>query len=176
MPSIISTSSRKHETISPSTSMPSVSQPSKPPASPLPEAGELTPALIKQAFGAGLPEVYPPCEDLPPRPPSLCAGCPHRLVFTVLRDMKAVVSGDIGCYTLGATPPLSAVHSTIDMGASLSVAHGLELADVTGAPSAPLLASSGTAPSRIRASRACSVPSTTPGWARCAYSIIAPRP
>lgn len=44
--------------------------------------------------------------------------------------MKAIVSGDIGCYTLGATAPLNAVHSTIDMGASLSVAHGLELADV----------------------------------------------
>ena len=53
--------------------------------------------------------------------------------------MKAVVSGDIGCYTLGATPPLSAVHSTIDMGASLSVAHGLELADVTGRTKRPVV-------------------------------------
>lgn len=102
----------------------------QPPVCPLPEAGELTPALIKKSFGIALPQGHPPCDDLPPRPPSLCAGCPHRLVFTVLRDMKAIVSGDIGCYTLGATAPLSAVHSTIDMGASLSVAHGLELADV----------------------------------------------
>ncbi len=102
----------------------------QPPVCPLPEAGELTPALIKKSFGVALPQGHPPCDDLPPRPPSLCAGCPHRLVFTVLRDMKAIVSGDIGCYTLGATAPLSAVHSTIDMGASLSVAHGLELADV----------------------------------------------
>lgn len=102
----------------------------QPPAGLLPEAGELTPALIKRAFGVALPEAYAPLDDLPPRPPSLCAGCPHRLVFTVLRDMKAIVSGDIGCYTLGATAPLSAVHSTIDMGASLSVAHGLELANV----------------------------------------------
>lgn len=102
----------------------------QPPAGPLPEAGELTPALIKRAFGVELPQALAPCEDLSPRPPSLCAGCPHRLVFTVLRDMKAIVSGDIGCYTLGATAPLNAVHSTIDMGASLSVAHGLELADV----------------------------------------------
>lgn len=102
----------------------------QPPACPLPEAGELTPALIKKAFGVTLPEAYAPRDDLPPRPPSLCAGCPHRLIFTVLRDIKAIVSGDIGCYTLGATAPLSAVHSTIDMGASLSVAHGLELADV----------------------------------------------
>ncbi len=102
----------------------------QPPAALLPKAGELTPALIKRAFGVELPQALAPCDDLPPRPPSLCAGCPHRLVFTVLRDMKAIVSGDIGCYTLGATAPLNAVHSTIDMGASLSVAHGLELADV----------------------------------------------
>lgn len=102
----------------------------QPPAALLPEAGELTPALIKRAFGVELPQALAPCDDLPPRPPSLCVGCPHRLVFTVLRDMKAIVSGDIGCYTLGATAPLNAVHSTIDMGASLSVAHGLELADV----------------------------------------------
>lgn len=102
----------------------------QPPAAELPKAGELTPALIKRAFGEPMPESYPVESDLPPRPPSLCAGCPHRLVFTVLRDMKAVVSGDIGCYTLGATAPLCAVHSTIDMGASLSVAHGLELAQV----------------------------------------------
>lgn len=102
----------------------------EPPVRPLPKAGELTPALIKESFGVLLPETHPVAQDLPPRPPSLCAGCPHRLVFTVLRDMKAIVSGDIGCYTLGAVAPLHAVHSTIDMGASLSVAHGLELADV----------------------------------------------
>lgn len=105
-------------------------QSEQPPVQPLPAMGELTPALIKEAFGVTLPRTYPVETDLPPRPPSLCAGCPHRLVFTVLRDLKAVVSGDIGCYTLGANAPLSAVHSTIDMGASLSVSHGLELADV----------------------------------------------
>lgn len=111
----------------------------QPPACPLPEAGELTPALIKRSFGVPMPESWPPCDDLPPRPPSLCAGCPHRLVFAVLRDMKAIVSGDIGCYTLGATAPLSAVHSTIDMGASLSVAHGLELAGVPERNSRPVV-------------------------------------
>lgn len=102
----------------------------EPPAGSLPQAGELTPALIARAFGLELPAYAEPSIDLPPRPPALCAGCPHRLVFTALRDMRAIVTGDIGCYTLGATPPLSAVHSTVDMGASLSMAHGLELAGV----------------------------------------------
>lgn len=102
----------------------------EPPACPLPAAGELTPALVKRSFGIPLPAALSTADDLPPRPPALCAGCPHRLVFTVLRDMKAIVTGDIGCYTLGAAAPLSAVHSTVDMGASLSMAHGLELAGV----------------------------------------------
>ena len=96
----------------------------------LPEEGELTPALIKRAFSIAAPDAFTAADDLPPRPPSLCAGCPHRLVFVTLRNMKAVVTGDIGCYTLGATPPLGAVHSTVDMGASLSMAHGMELAHV----------------------------------------------
>ena len=59
---------------------------------------------------------------------ALCAGCPHRLVFKELSRMKAVVTGDIGCYTLGALPPLSAMDTTIDMGASVSMSHGFELA------------------------------------------------
>lgn len=101
-----------------------------PPGAALPKAGELTPARIAAAFGKPPARHYPKLSDLPQRPPSLCPGCPHRLVFATLRDMKAVVCGDIGCYTLGATPPLSAIHSTIDMGASLSMAHGMELAGV----------------------------------------------
>ena len=100
------------------------------PGKPLPEEGELTPSLIRDAFCIALPEHLDMADDLPPRPPSLCAGCPHRLVFATLRNMKAVVCGDIGCYTLGATPPLNAVHSTVDMGASLSMAHGMELAQI----------------------------------------------
>ncbi len=96
----------------------------------LPEEGELTPALIRAAFDVPSPAQYEQATDLPARPPSLCAGCPHRLIFACLRDMKAIVTGDIGCYTLGATAPLCSVHSTVDMGASLSMAHGLELADV----------------------------------------------
>ncbi len=97
----------------------------------LPRDGELTPSIIKQAFGLPTPEHLPQAEGLPPRPPALCAGCPHRLVYTELRRLKAVVTGDIGCYTLGAVPPLKAVHSVVDMGASLSMAHGMELAEIT---------------------------------------------
>ncbi len=108
-----------------------------PPGAALPAAGELTPQHIAAAFAKAPARRHASPSDVPARPPSLCPGCPHRLVFATLRDMKAIVCGDIGCYTLGATPPLSAVHSTIDMGASLSMAHGMELAGVparTGRP------------------------------------------
>ncbi len=67
---------------------------------------------------------------LPPRPPVLCPGCPHRGVFATLRKLKVVVNGDIGCYTLGALPPLSALHSCGCMGASIGVAHGVALAGI----------------------------------------------
>ncbi len=101
-----------------------------PPCGHLPYDGEMTPARIRASFGIDQPEHLDAAQDLPPRPPALCPGCPHRLVFTELRRIKAIVTGDIGCYTLGAVAPLNAVHSTIDMGASLSMAHGLELAGV----------------------------------------------
>ena len=97
---------------------------------PLPPDGELTPARIRDAFGVEQPAHMDAAMDLPPRPPALCAGCPHRMVFTELRRLKATVTGDIGCYTLGAVAPLNSVHSTIDMGASFSMAHGMELAGV----------------------------------------------
>ncbi len=58
------------------------------------------------------------------RPPLLCPGCPHRGVFTVANKLKLVVNGDIGCYTLGFLPPLSALHTCGCMGASIGVAHG----------------------------------------------------
>ena len=101
-----------------------------PPGAALPKCGELTSQLVAAAFEKAPVRRHAAPADVPARPPSLCPGCPHRLVFATLRDMKAIVCGDIGCYTLGATPPLSAVHSTIDMGASLSMAHGMELAGV----------------------------------------------
>ena len=63
-------------------------------------------------------------EAIPPRPPVMCAGCPHRGLFYTLKKNKITVLGDIGCYTLGAGAPLSAVDSVICMGASVSGLHG----------------------------------------------------
>lgn len=101
---------------------------SEPPAGRLPRSGEVLPAHIRASFSQGEPPHLPNAEGLPPRPPAFCAGCPHRLVYVELRRMKAIVTGDIGCYTLGAVAPYRAVDSVIDMGASLSMAHGMELA------------------------------------------------
>ena len=63
-------------------------------------------------------------EAIPPRPPVMCAGCPHRGLFYTLKKNKITVLGDIGCYTLGAVAPLNAVDSVICMGASVSGLHG----------------------------------------------------
>ena len=103
----------------------------EPPAAPLPVAGELKPQLIRTSFGVEQPAHLDAATDLPPRPPAFCPGCPHRLVFCELRRLKAIVTGDIGCYTLGAVAPYGACHTVIDMGASLSMAHGMELAGAT---------------------------------------------
>jgi len=98
------------------------------PVHPLPKNGELTPGTIVHAFGRQLPDHEQPQTDLPGRPPALCAGCPHRLVFKELASARCIITGDIGCYTLGALPPLSAMDTTVDMGASISMAHGFEIA------------------------------------------------
>ena len=98
------------------------------PGGELPRSGEITADQIRAAFGVIRAASLAPATDLPPRPPAFCAGCPHRLVFCELRRLKAIVMGDIGCYTLGAVPPYRAVDAVIDMGASLSMAHGMELA------------------------------------------------
>ncbi len=66
--------------------------------------------------------------DLPVRPPVMCAGCPHRGVFYVLKKLGLTVSADIGCYTLGAGAPLSAVDTVVCMGASIGIAHGFKKA------------------------------------------------
>ena len=94
----------------------------------LPHRGELTQGLIRAAFGGEAPATREPMTDLPPRPPMLCPGCPHRGVFRALREMNAVVTGDIGCYTLAALPPLGAMDSCVCMGASIGMAHGFALA------------------------------------------------
>ncbi len=95
---------------------------------PLPADGEVHPEDILRAFGKETPAHLDTPGDVPNRPPALCAGCPHRIVFRELARNKAIVTGDIGCYTLGALPPLSAMDTTLDMGASVSMAHGFELA------------------------------------------------
>ena len=73
-----------------------------------------------------------PDTTLPTRPPVLCAGCGHRGVFYVLNKLKATVTGDIGCYTLGAFPPLDAMDTTICMGASIGNAAGMRKAGLKG--------------------------------------------
>ena len=67
-------------------------------------------------------------ESIPARPPVMCAGCPHRGLFYTLAKNKLTVLGDIGCYTLGAVPPLAAIDTTICMGASVSGLHGFNKA------------------------------------------------
>ncbi|MEJ2492327.1 MAG: indolepyruvate ferredoxin oxidoreductase subunit alpha [Desulfuromonadales bacterium] len=91
----------------------------------VPICGELTPGRLRQAFDADPPSLKPIEETLPPRPPNMCPGCPHRGVFHALSRLKAFVTGDIGCYTLGFMPPLSAMDSCICMGASIGNATGL---------------------------------------------------
>lgn len=88
--------------------------------------GEYTPAMIKKAvFSEESAESCTIDEQIPVRPPVMCAGCPHRATYYVLKKLGLVVSGDIGCYTLGAVAPLSSLDSTICMGASVSAALGM---------------------------------------------------
>lgn len=88
--------------------------------------GEYTPAMIKKVvLGEDAAESNTIDENIPVRPPVMCAGCPHRGTFYVLKKLGLVVSGDIGCYTLGAVAPLESVDTTICMGASVSAALGM---------------------------------------------------
>ena len=90
--------------------------------------GEFSQATVAAAFD--LPEKAFATADsvIPNRPPMMCAGCPHRGLFYTLAKNKITVMGDIGCYTLGAVPPLSALDSTLCMGASVSGLHGFNAA------------------------------------------------
>ena len=88
--------------------------------------GEYNTAMIKKAvLGEDAPKCVELKEAVPARPPVMCAGCPHRGTFYVLKKLGLVVSGDIGCYTLGAVAPLASVDTTICMGASVSAAMGM---------------------------------------------------
>jgi indolepyruvate ferredoxin oxidoreductase alpha subunit len=87
--------------------------------------GEMTPGRVRSAFGLPQPSAALPAENLPGRPPNMCPGCPHRGVFYALNQLKAYVTGDIGCYTLGFMPPLSAMDTCVCMGASIGMATGV---------------------------------------------------
>jgi len=101
-----------------------------------PDMGEYNQGLLRRCFiKAGVlpasPEFADPAAGLPqapPRPPVLCAGCPHRGVFYTLRQLKLTVTGDIGCYTLGGLPPLEGIDACVCMGASIGMAHGIDKA------------------------------------------------
>ena len=87
--------------------------------------GEYSAELLREKI-LNKPIAAEPPADVPARPPILCSGCPHRSVFTALNQLKLHASGDIGCYTLGAVAPLSVIDTTICMGASISMLHGME--------------------------------------------------
>ncbi len=105
-----------------------------------PRAGELSPELVRLGFQqAGILEV--PTSSNPAiwpesvmRPPVLCPGCPHATPFLVLREIGAYVNGDIGCYTLGASEPLSAMDTCLSMGSSIGMAVGMAKAGVKDRP------------------------------------------
>ena len=91
--------------------------------------GEYSAAMIKEKLlGIKNTNILTADVDVPVRPPVMCPGCPHRGMFYVLNKLKLTVSGDIGCYTLGAMAPLSAVDACVCMGASVGIAHGMQKA------------------------------------------------
>ena len=92
-----------------------------------PRCGEFTASLIRKCVLGEGSAVRP--AEVPARPPVLCAGCPHRGVFYVLSKLKCNVLGDIGCYTLGAVPPLGSMDAVVCMGASVGMAIGFDKAD-----------------------------------------------
>ena len=90
----------------------------------LPLCGEFSQELLSKLLLGKEPECYTLDENIPVRPPVLCPGCPHRGVFYLFNKLKLYVSGDIGCYTLGAAKPLGGMDTTLCMGASVSALHG----------------------------------------------------
>jgi indolepyruvate ferredoxin oxidoreductase alpha subunit len=101
-----------------------------------PLTGELNPDMIKSAIqkirntkaqsdGKPLKTTL----KLPPRPPSLCPGCPHRAFYKIIKELGLIATGDIGCYTLGVLPPYNALDTCIEMGGSIGHAQGIEIAE-----------------------------------------------
>ncbi len=93
-----------------------------------PTIGEFTPSVV--AAGLGREEsvaLLEPSIAPQPRRPGLCAGCPHDHVFKELRRRDMLISGDIGCYSLGVLPPYNAMDTLLDMGASITMAHGMDV-------------------------------------------------
>jgi len=96
----------------------------------IPRFGEIDTGVVRDAVLAGKQPVREaPADDqeVPQRPPVMCIGCPHRGIFYLLSKKKTFVAGDIGCYTLAVTPPLSAIHTTVCMGAGINQAAGMEV-------------------------------------------------
>jgi indolepyruvate ferredoxin oxidoreductase, alpha subunit len=90
--------------------------------------GEISVDILRRALGPAPDAARPGAvalPTLPNRPPVFCSGCGHRNVFRVLSELDVIVAGDIGCYTLGALPPLDAMDTCMNMGASIPMAHGL---------------------------------------------------
>jgi indolepyruvate ferredoxin oxidoreductase alpha subunit len=97
----------------------------------IPAIGELSPGIVEQSLIETVkgekyyaPKIRIKTEGLPKRPPNLCAGCSHRPLFYALKKLELFVFGDIGCYTLAAAPPLSAIHASTCMGAGAGGAYG----------------------------------------------------
>ena len=90
--------------------------------------GEFSQQTIAEVFGKEAKACVCADSPIPNRPPMMCAGCPHRGLFYTLAKNKITTLGDIGCYTLGAVPPLNALDSTLCMGASVSGLHGFNVA------------------------------------------------
>ena len=94
-----------------------------------PYTNEFDPGVIDRAIkGKKIAKSILPDVVIPPRPPNLCPGCPHRGLFYVLGKLKTFVAGDIGCYTLSFMKPLEGLHACICMGASIGMAHGMSKA------------------------------------------------
>lgn len=93
-----------------------------------PICGEFSQNLVRECLGMEVPKHMSIDENVPARPPVMCAGCPHRGIFYILKKKKCMVYGDIGCYTLGAVSPLNAMDLNVCMGASCSGLHGFNKA------------------------------------------------